>query len=419
MPAPLTQAEREQLQDQLTRLENKKTANKTSAEGLNTKQQEALKDEAINKKQWDYAHLIIHNYEREIELLNGEYISAPFTNKDVLEHANSGGRLYQGANGPEPRVIPQMIGEPIASTLKTRREDILFPTIDRVTNIILNGLGPNSGSATKLREQFSPDDPSILTEDPLNSDTWYLLNDRVLVKVGASSSETTGTCSDPQYTDQTTCEDNGETWTVGDTFYRSPIIDRIDRPNAEVSISFNETTGPYPDVEVFNGWPNTERQSKTASTTDQALFDVLIDYFTEYVDKWFPLVVEGHNYQLKNNDPDMDQTAINETANLKSFLDTYISNGYPLEDGSNEIDGYVTAYQDRTSYIPSRVTAAKEAKKAYYGDRANYTKIRATLGTGTLYRVEFIKELKGFFPEGGDPALNKQIQNIKRLLAES
>ena len=308
-----------------------------------------------------------------------------------------------------------------------------------------------------------------------------------------------------QYTTQGSCEAADPTpgvWTAG-TYHRATISERY------FLTGFDSNVGAGGTVKNFTGYTNTERTSKTATNTSQAMFDQFETYLDQYLGEWeFALAKEVDNLS-KNQDPllsasdkltteadktyitaylvqtrlgdilTIDQTyvgvnsvdgdtllaneiaipiadwnalvapapAIGEAFTIINSAQgndgTYIISTLGVTTGTNYkvvgavsasftpetaganpdvhfmgIDQLNTNITARQSFIPTRKTAASDAKEIYYANRINYTIIRADLQSGTLSRLNFIDRLQGFFPLGGTPNQKSHINRLKKILED-
>lgn len=413
----LTDKEIEEYEAQLVVLEEKLESSKITAASVANSQDSADRDEKVAKKDWNYFHRIITTYEKEVEILTGKYIQAPLSEKDLKEHVENKGRLLQLTKSLDPLKIREMIGLGFAAAPRFNREDRHISEIPVHADLIVTGYGPNNSPTSTLDADFKAGDGFVLAVTALTPNLWYLLQDRVFVKLGASTTLIGGTCDtgDPADDTQSKCINSGGNWTPFPPSYRHEVLDRLPFPGAEIDLQQGDSIG------LFNGFTNTERLAKIATLlVRQPFFDILITQQTYLVGKWKALVTSqiGQQDRLIVDDPDFDETAKTTNLTQLSYIDGYISNGYPLEDGVSGIDGLTSQVAARTAYIPTRVPQAKAGAAVYYNDRIQLTNTRANRQAGTLFRTQFVGGLSEGFPLSGDPNIISQIGRIKRRLAD-
>lgn len=389
MATDLTPSEIEQYKEKLAELEIQLEASITTGLAAKERREKAIQDERIFKKDWEYFDRIIRSYEKIIEYISGQYIAKPLLEKDLVEHVQNRGRLYQAPRSLDPKKIREMIGKGLSSKLRPERENLVVENLDQVINVLLNGLGPHTGSTSFLVSDYFAGNGSIATNDQLTTNEWYLMGNRVFIQVGS------GTPS-------------------GSNFIH-PIIGRLSVPNADANV------GNGSSVTFFNGFTDTERSSRdTNVSSQQAFFNSLASGIENYVDRWKPLLEKqvAQQEKLVVDDPSFNLSLKTDNEDIINFLDTYISNSYPLQDGSSNIDGLLSNSSTRVGNISSLVSELETAKSAYYSDRIQITIARANRQSGTLFRKFFTEELTNSYPETGDSNIRSQINRISRRLED-
>lgn len=420
MANKLTPSEISQLKDNLARLEVKLESSKATGDAVARDIKQAAEDEKVYKKQWDFFNRIIVNYEKELEKLNGTFIANPIREVDLQDHVRSKGRLYQAPKSLEPKNIREMVGKGLSGTIRFERENRLTPEIDDLAVILRTGYGPHSGvNDAEVARDWSPGANAIYADKFLTPNEWYLINNRVFVKVGAGVEITEGECSsgNPAHDTPLKCilADNTNTWDILPSTYKHPIIARLSFPGAEVSLDIGDG------IRFFNGFTDLERQSKiTDNSLQQGFFNVLNSGMINLIGRWKSLINQQLSIQnqIKDDDSQFDESAITVNQTQITYINSYISDGYPLGDTTPGLNELLTQTGNRITYVNNRIIAVENFKKGYYGDRITLTKARATRQGGTLFRTLFVEELVKKFPVGGDPELKKQIARVKQILAD-
>lgn len=399
----LSEQEKASIQKQIKDMETAMAEQALTGEGVDKTLAELKVADAFNQKQWAKFHSYIQSYELEIEGLTGEYIDDPITEKDVIAHASSGGRLYQNPDGTDTKNIPQYNGAPI-KTGRPRELDNIAKIMEQI-NLLRLGT-QNSGGGSNVQGGYSSGSSSINLDSSINPG-WVLVGGRTLLRVAAGGSG--GSCSLPAYTTQATCTSNSGTWT---TYYTYNILDRVN------DMSFSDDTGVTP---VWTGFTNAERLAKDAvDNNKQALMDQLIVRLDTELGKWQSILQSKTlQFSQKNKAENMDPAAVNTHLLADTYLTTYRSTK-PIQDGTPGLDELIAKINARDSYRTVRAQACKEAKKEYYGQRKSFSDARADVQSGTLKRITFLSGLKkdGGFKPGGTSQQQKQLSALKKLLAD-
>lgn len=420
MANKLTPGEIKQLEENLAKLEYKLEGSKATGEALVRDQKQAIADEKVYLKQWNFFNRIIVNYERELEKLNGRFISAPIQEADLQAHVRQGGRLYQAPKSLDPKNIREMVGKGLSGTIRNERENRLTPEIDDLAVILRTGYGPHTGvNDGEMARDWEPGAPSIYADKFLTPNEWYLINNRVFVKVGAGVEIIQGECSsgNPAHDTALKCilADNTNTWDILPSSFKHNIIGRLSFPGAEVSLEVGDS------IRFFEGFTDLERQSKTTDSIEQqAFFDVLDSGMQNLIGRWISILNTELRIQAQILDDDInfDEAAITTNEAQVAYCLGYISDGYPLGDTTPGLNELLSQTGARITYINQRITAIEAAKGEYYGDRITVTKARANRQSGTLSRTLFVGTMGNKFPPSGDPELIKQIKRVKQILAD-
>jgi len=403
----LSPQEKETLQFAIDKLEQKLSEDAVASEGIGQSISDIEKEDSIYKKIWLQHHLWILNYEREIEGLNGEYIAAPFSYIDLIEHAENRGRMYQGTVSSDPKIIPEMVGGGIAASPKANNENnALNPDLDALIDLLVNGISP-SGTSTVGDSGYTAGATQIVCSSALSPNTWYLVGNDVIMKIGGVTEiPAGGSCSLPEFTTQITCIAGGGIWEETEASW----IGTVEKVYGDNNVSAGASmTG-------WTGYSNTERTSKTATSTTQRLMDALIADLNTYIDIWLVALNKTKSAVNRNDAPNMsipDRTTTNDDFD---YITDYRAST-PIQDGDPGIDGLSNKIASRKSFISTRPTTIKNAKKEYYGQRTTYTKMRCNIQNGSLTKILYFEELQSDFPAGGSPEEQKRLNDMKALLA--
>lgn len=210
--------------------------------------------------------------------------------------------------------------------------------------------------------------------------------------------DNSGTCSDPTYTDQATCELNGETWTSSggpDTYVSSPtaqtaLTDLVTAINDWKAFVNNERSN------IYTSDPDTSRQSEN----DTAIQDI------------DDLIIEIDNYLTYD---DFDTTTTLPSGSGGSGCSAYSaltsSDFLPSKLRSNELQEVKDSIAARESFISSRISQLEgylgtvgqnlstgdltTSGSGFYNDRFTVINIRLNLLGGTLNRLKSIEQGQG------------------------
>ena len=414
----LTNEERLNLEDQLSRVQAQLDAEATSRTGLKRKNEEAQKDEAFFRKKFDYVHAIILRYEQEIEALSGDYIAQPFGEQDVESQANETGRLYQGLVSTEPKRIPEMYGEGLSTTKAPFYETKDIATCLHLIDTLLNGETPNTPTGTTLQLPYTAGSATFVSNGLITPNNWYLLGGVTLVYVGnvvySPAISGGGSCSLPAFTTEPDCLLGGGVWSVTPPvaeFWTATITARYFLPG------FDNNVAKDMGISNFTGYSNSERTSKIATSTEQSMFDTFTNLLRDKINK----VIETLKIEIqalnKNEDPGLNLVHKSITEGFHTYLVEYVLL-LPLGDGPNGIDGLKSYLETRQAWVPVRVDTCKTAKALFYNERIAHTVTRCDIQSGTLTRIKFLATLGNMYPETGNPSLLNKRDAIKKVLNE-
>ena len=397
----LTDEERSQVERQVEELETQIKEQEGTGEDIELTLADLKEQEKFNKGQWNKFHLNILHYEQEITGLVGEYVVDPISENDVQSLAGSGGRLYQNPEGTDAKKIPQFNGAPVKT--RSPRELTNKQKILDAISLLRDGTG-NSGSSEGISGNYSPGDATISFDDPISSG-WVLAAGTTLLKLGPGSAG--GQCSNPTYTDQASCTSNMGTWT---TFNSYPVLDRVN----DRSLDSNDSATPN-----WLGFTDLERTNKDANNNNQQqLLDDLIDKLEGELDVWQAHV---RNYVLqparKNRSDNMDAADLQQHEDDDQYVTDWKVGRDVSDSGLADLESWVNT---RDTFRVDRAQRCRDAKGEYYGQRLNFTNLRADVQSGTLKRITFLSGIKdkGGFKPGGTKEQQQALVNLKKLLAE-
>lgn len=404
----LSTADRKNLEKQLIDLRESDKASQQTASGLQNKLNQAKEDEAVYKRQFDQYHSIITSYEKEVETINGEHYDVPFTESDIQDQTDEKGRLYQGTITTAPKIIPEMVGQNLSASKTQPNETDNFLTINHILNTILNGEDPFSFSPTSLFENYTAGDASIKTSGSISSNHWYLIGGNSLLYVSSVTYNAGGghCVGGTGGATQPVCEAGGGVWVTDPSYYTGTIGARCFLSGLDNSNTIGSS------VASWSGYSNTERTNKVATSTTQGMMNTLFGHLGTYLTEWMDMVFA--EIVLQNKNPEQPQDSSTNTAD-KDWLMNYLPT-MPLQDGTpgvTELQDKITA---RQSYNLTRSATCRTNKTRHYGARINMTKMRCDLQAGTLKVVKFISNMKGGFPDSGNPTTKEQIAQIEQML---
>lgn len=408
----ITEQERKILAKQLVNLEDQQKENAVTAGGLDSTEQDAAENEMVAKKQFDTPNSIIMNYEKEIDGMIGEYITLPISETDIDKHSSSSGRLYQGFNGTHPKRIPEFDGGGLSSTLRPSYELISAPKLIYVLKSMMSGMLPIGGSSSSLPYDYSSGQAQIMTRHAM-SPGWYMVNRTSLLRISSSErvpavAATEAFCSKSMYLSESSCKSAGGVWTPAtegsDEYYRNTISERY-AFGLDYSAPKNSTITPW------SGYSESERISKVASSTSQQMMDAMLSFFNDKLSTYMSDMGRASSGTRSNQDPSLDKSVLAHYEFMESYLKTKGLN-------NESIVNVIAILNSRTTSIPSRAQYCRISKAKFYSERYDTAKFRCDYQSGTLTRVKFVNELRGFFPKNGDKGLAEQISRVKKILQD-
>jgi hypothetical protein len=355
----------------------------------------------VNKQYYDQSERICDNYQKEIQGINGE--QRAILGETIIHDAaylTPSNELFPFTGTPHlertPKVISKING-PVTGNDSTYEQEIL-PRLETWLNYLLDGFndGATSGSLLTDYDQagFESDVTFVSGQRILVADT----NGVVLALFDSASP--TGTCDNPLYTTQVTCEANAGIWTPGNDSLTLQI------PEIIPATPTNPLTGA--NIQNFHpGFTNTERNDFLAGD--------YVPYLNYLAQKIKDVVAElkvklqFQKTQLDANEEKdatrkaQNQTALNAVNAALSAISTWEAlsdtgvNGKFVDTNIGPIDDMVA---DRVSFIPTRLpqlTASLGSVDANdplnastpgaYLERYKNVNLRANKLTGSLSRV--------------------------------
>lgn len=344
---------------------------------------------------FDYYDGIIRSYELERRYLDGQDIQDRILEQDLLDFVNEGGRLFDStsvSNGDyAPTRINQFDGSPL-EFISNENESYLISEQDAVTEQLVtfpaqNTSFPGTAETTALLDENS-------TSLSHSSDGTEVVNvgDYIYVSGGGELAivEVTGisgTCSDPQYTDQATCETNGGTWTS------AYAINFILGPSGPIP------SGASLGQASYTGFDNTERTNKTANSLDQQpVMDFLLSRLADLISRRIAALNAESLVISANEDENLDPNALSNVNDSIFFLENAEGNNPPstldisnagLNSLESESANRLTEVNDRISAIPTAI-----ANGSFYDLRYQYAASRARLDNGSLRLLDDYEKAK-------------------------
>jgi len=347
--------------------------------------QEKIEREVLYYSLWSTIHGLITEYEREISYMNGTFVVSPLQNKDVMNAASSNGRLYTVLT-TQAKLIPQFNGVPLSSTIK-EHEYTMDWLLKEYLNLIRNG---TSTGTTRLKASYSAGSSSVGVEDK-NLTNWVLVDTGSLFRVVFSHADTIIIPGSPP-----------SSYTV----QRYSIGYKIN----DASYSGSRYTGDR--VGSWAGYSETERSTKTATSTTQACMDGFIsvlDGQLKVKQDWIQLCYDSLE---KNKDPNKNQA---DLAQHKADLDFLIAYRLTMDISNVGLDGLELMLANRDTFVPQRIINATQEKSLYYPVRISYTNLRCDRQSGTLPYIYFMVSVLAELP---DQTLIDALQTLQGGLDE-
>ena len=356
---------------------NQQIADSLTMEDALKNQLEYFKEEdALNTKIWDFYQSIILNYEKAIQNNNGQYIAAPFATADVVALANNTGRLYQGTVSTNARVIPEMVGGGVSSSLAPHELDNIVDINTYMERLVT----PTGGNAFVVGGSATTCDLDTV----VGTNVWVLGNSAQLMHLGTY---TTVTIPNPNPPGPDT------------TYYRYHVLRAI-----------NGTSGGGI-ISPWGGFSNTERTTRVATSASQSLMNELARLLAESLTRWLGFVKNVIAAEEANQSPTMIDADKKISRDLRDYLAAYID-GPPgpnvcwIQDGPAGLGGLTTEITKRTNSTgPALITRSKKDKELFYAPRISYTNMRADIQSGSLTTIYYLTKLLTKYP---DPWLPKK-----------
>ena len=408
----ITEAERAILVKQLSSLEDQQKENAVTAGGLDSTEKDAAENESVARKQFDLPNSIIYNYEKEIDGMTGEYITQPISEIDIDNHSSSSGRLYQGVNGTHPKRITEFDGGGVSSKKRQSYELISAYNLLYVMKSLMSGMLPIGGSSSSLMYDYSAGQQEIMTAHQLNPG-WYIVNRTSLLKISSSIrvpavAAIEAFCSKPLYETESSCKSAGGVWTPATDgspeYYRNVISERY-------LFGLDYSAPKYSTIGSWFGYSELERTSKTATSTSQQMLDAMISFFNDKLAIYMNDLGKSATGIRSNRDPNLNKSPLTYIEFMESYFISKLLNNTSMVNTISQIES-------RLSSIPSRTQYCREVKAKFYNERYDTAKFRCDYQSGTLTRVKFVSELRGFFPKSGDKGLAEQIARVKKILQD-
>jgi hypothetical protein len=328
-------------------------------------------EDAVLIKMWNYYNGIVSTYEAERVWMDGKYIASPVTEADITARGNQSGRLYDASQGSDLVRISEFDGGPLLTNVANEVTTLYAYGSNLVrmnTGLTTSNPGISTFTTTSTVGPRPVGDVIRMVVDNFNN---VNIGDEILV-YGAGQAffavvealHDFGTCSNPFFTDETTCEANLAIWTPEfniDATLITPL-------NATVPSGMTITG-------VFTGFTNAERTSQVASNPN---LQVVLDYFITYNENLIATHLTYLNNQLPhitaNEDPNQNPGAITVVNNAIATFTAYYNN-FDYSDAGQTAFG-VTSNNRLLNEIPTRVGQINSAKGAYYDLRFKWANDR-------------------------------------------
>lgn len=407
----LTQQQRIDISKDLVSLPQKVEAAAGSNDQIDAVKSELQKSDDNLKVFFDKFNNQANNYFEEHKWLDGTTYTELLESQIQEGAQRLEGNIFFATDGSwtnfQPEVNPPCNATPIspAGTFSGNELEILNRDFDNdgiepIIDFILNGQSSAVSDDTTL-ESFSGGNGVTIEVNNGGQTVGNLViidsgSDSALCRITAvtAADPNAGTCSDPQYTDQTTCETNGETWTSSPQ-PASITVDTIIAPAGTLAASSTVR-------ENITGYTNSERETLTTTFGENVLVG-LKDKLVQAVLDW-ELPVTNSSLAIDANTRDEVTApggAKETTDNTKSIIDTWQSKTDSGVDGklvNGNIDSIeteanfrrVTYISNRVSEIPTALGSVSSASDGSFSgngvffDRFNQINSRINLAGGPL-----------------------------------
>jgi hypothetical protein len=406
MSITLTPEETDTLQRQYVQLTNSIATRQAAVDAQDGVIADAENADNAEKKVFDfYDEDIIRQYENEREQLDGSYQESPVTKAELddLGALNPSNRLYPTL----PQTAPLRISEFDGGGLVTTDNEIIFQgqtVIDSEPFRITKQLERQDWLANGLGGTMPVVDPTALVVGAIDQNTTtieiqedpggissFAVGDRFLVVSGSEqigieitsiTSTGSGTCDNPIYTDQATCELNGGVWTpTGQGFELGIIVLTTGSVAAGGSID-----------ELWSGFSNADRINKNDATDG---YNYLLNELTNDLEAQIDSSILKLNTQKTaleaNQDINLDPDALIDVNTQLSVLNTWKVNKDVDDDELSDLENDAV---DRQLFITSRIAAIEPAKAAYYDLRYTSATNIGDTSRGTARILIFRRDTK-------------------------
>jgi hypothetical protein len=334
--------------------------------------------------------------------LDGQYVENPVLKSelDVIGALDSTNRMFPTLPDTAPIRIPQFDGGPLITT----NNEIILPDTSVVVDSEQYRITLQQKAMDYLRTGFGGTSPSIpgslvvttaidqntgsisVDYDPMDTasfsvgDTFVVSQSgqQIGILVTGVTSTGSGTCDNPIYTDQATCELNGGVWTPTSAGY-----------DLDIQVLTSGSVGASGSIdENWAGFSNTDRINKVDATNGYTymLNQMIIDLDTAITNRLSKLDNQSTALQA-NLDTSLDPQALIDVQNSVTILqDWQIDQG--VDD--TELTALDSEVSTRTTNISARIIAIEAAKAVYYNARYTSANNIANTSYGTA-RVKFFR----------------------------
>ena len=370
MPAPtLTPQEIEQLTKEKAKAESAATTYANAVTALNARAAELLVADNAFKKFFDYYNdNIIGKYDLERRWLNGYTLTSPVLEADIVACASlAGGRIQPALPATDVVRISQFDGTPFTTNPDHENQHIIDQA--PIENAVANGYGGVAPAITiETTTAITPTSTTLTLEDPAT--TFSLAPNEVYVVANGGDLAVFKVLTFVMQVSPTP-----------PPYVANLTIELIVPPTG--TIAAGQT------LDVFTGFTNGERTTKTASDPD---YQPLMNYFVTSLQAKINQRITTLNNQLPaiaaNEDEEPGTELTTATTNVNTSK-TFLTNYLITTDISNTgLSSLSTERGVRSAQITARVAQIINAytgrTKNYYNERYNAANNRANTSRGSL-----------------------------------